>query len=470
MRPSRRTGVWRVVPRIALAVPSRFRPEFDCRRHPGTRMNRTLTNCFPLLLNPTRFTTAPRLPLIEAPAAIVPYRQSAPHAGIHPWRVTLFIDNLRNGSGAERPSIELARSLKSRGWNVSIVAMLFPEYEATLLGSERIPLYTLDAGGGNPVRLMLRLARFLKAESPHILHCHTSRAVLISRLARLSEHVPVVIGTLHGLDLPNVNRTGVGTPNRHTDWSSDVTTVACKAAADRCLSSGSVTRRTLRLIPNGVNSERFRFDPAARLRLRTELDVANEFVWLALGRSQSVEDLDFMIRAFARVAAQAPRSILLFADRGPLRRELAELAQGMGVASRLKFFEPQSDVQDFMSQDLMSQDLMSAADAGVLSSSYEAMPMELLEAAATGLPSVTVNAGSASEIVVHGVTGFLAPPFNPEEMANAMLRLWSLPAASRTLMGEQARCHVTSRFALSQVTGQWESLYREMLARKEVRL
>jgi hypothetical protein len=37
-------------------------------------------------------------------------------------------------------------------------------------------------------------------------------------------------------------------------------------------------------------------------------------------------------------------------------------------------------------------------------------------------------------------------------------------------MGEQARRHVTSRFGLNEVVGQWEQLYHEMLAKKEVRL
>jgi hypothetical protein len=45
-----------------------------------------------------------------------------------------------------------------------------------------------------------------------------------------------------------------------------------------------------------------------------------------------------------------------------------------------------------------------------------------------------------------------------------------MPAPARARMGEQARRHVASRFAMSAVVGQWESLYQEMLARKEVRV
>ncbi len=360
-------------------------------------------------------------------------------------------------------SIDLARSLKSRGWNVSIVSMLSPSTDATLLRSEGIPVHTLDAGGRNLVRPLVRFTRFLREERPHVLHCHMSHAVLTARLARLVRRVPVVIGTLHGLKMYNVRGTGWRlreTANGLTDWLSDANTVVCKAAADHYISTGAVSRRTLRLIPNGVNTERFRSDPVVRQRLRTELGVGNEFVWLMVSRFQPVKDHHTMIRAFARVATESARSILLFAGSGPLQGELAELAKGMGIGSRVRFLGPRTDIRE----------LMNAADACVLSSIYEAMPMVLLEAAATGLPSVTTDVGGTSEIVVHGVTGFLAPPFNPEALSDAMLRLSSLPLASRTRMGEQARRHVTSRFALHQVAGQWESLYQEMLAKKEVRL
>ena len=381
----------------------------------------------------------------------------------YPWRVTLFISNLANDGGAEVQSIDLAHSLKARGWNVSVVSMLAPSDGGKSLYAQDIPVQTLDARGWNMARPMLRLTRLLHEQPPHILHCHMSHAVLTARLARLVKRVPVVIGTLHGLKMYNVRGTGWRvreTVNGWTDWLSDATTVVCRAAGDRYVSNGAVSRESLRVIPNGVNTERFRFDATVRQRVRTELGLNSEFVWLMVGRFQPVKDHHTMLRVFARVAADCPRSVLLLAGSGPLQGELSELARGLGIGSRVRFLGTRSDIPS----------LMNAADACVLSSIYEAMPMVLLEAAATGLPSVTTDVGGTGDIVLHGVTGFLAPPSNPEAIANAMLRLASLPAAVRTRMGEQARRHVAARFAMDQVVGQWESLYQELLAKKEVRL
>jgi glycosyltransferase involved in cell wall biosynthesis len=399
---------------------------------------------------------------VEPQTGIANYRRPAPSRETHPWRITLFISNLVRDGGAEVQSIDLARSLKSRGWNVSVVSML-PPSDDRLLVSEGIPVRTLNAGGRNLARPMLQFARYLRSERPHILHCHMSHAVLTARMVRMLCPVPVVIGTLHGLKMYNVRGTGWRfreTLNGLTDWLSDATTVVCKAAAEHYVASGAISPRSLRLIPNGVDTERFRFDPVVRQRVRMELDLANEFVWLMVGRFQPVKDHHTMIRAFARVVADSPRSILLCAGSGPLQGELAELAKGIGIASRVRFLGARSDVSE----------LLNAADACVLSSVYEAMPMTLLEAASTGLPCVTTDVGGTSEVVIHGSTGFLAPPSNPEALAGAMLRLATLPPASRARMGEQARRHVSSRFAMSQVAGQWESLYQEMLAKNEVRL
>ena len=83
--------------------------------------------------------------------------------------------------------------------------------------------------------------------------------------------------------------------------------------------------------------------------------------------------------------------------------------------------------------------LYNAADALVLSSVVEGLPMVLLEAAATGLPCVATRAGGADEAVLDGHTGFLAPCSDPAALAAAMTCLMQLPADARAAMGRAAR-------------------------------
>jgi len=209
-------------------------------------MNRSTTNYSPLLLKAVpaaslsitalqpdvatidRSRVAPRESVEEMDNATRPPRSQR---GTAPWRITLFVSNLANDGGAEVQSIDLARRLKSRGWDVSVVSLLSPQGGDDFLRSCGIPVHSLQAEGRNPVRPILRLARFLREERPHILHCHMSQAILTGRLTQLLRRVPVVIGTLHGLKMYNVRGTGWRlreTANGLTEWMSDVTTVGTK--------------------------------------------------------------------------------------------------------------------------------------------------------------------------------------------------------------------------------------------------
>jgi len=378
------------------------------------------------------------------------------------WRV-MFLLNSLTLDGAEAQAIQLALRLKARGWNVLVVSLLAPNEAVPMLAKHGVPVVTL--GGSHKLQagsFILSLARTIREHRPHIVHSHMSYAILLARVVRLLQPVPVSIGTLHGLKMYNVR--GTGWRMRElvsglTDRLSDVTSVVCNAAARHYLSARAISRDRLRLIPNGIDTARFRADLDRRLRTRERLGIVDEFTWLLVGRFHPVKDHCTMLRAFARVCAENSSSLLLLAGNGPLQAEMTELAQALGIATRVRFLGWQSDIPA----------LMNAADAFVLSSMYEAMPLVLLEAAATGLPAVATDVGGNCDIVLDGITGYLAPAGDAEALAQAMLRLGSLSGAERAAMGMRACEHVTENYRFDTVVDRWENLYSELLERKQVR-
>ncbi len=137
---------------------------------------------------------------------------------------------------------------------------------------------------------------------------------------------------------------------------------------------------------------------------------------------------------------------------------MEKLAKDLHVSARTKFLGIRRDIPE----------LMNAADAYVMSSAWEGMPMVLLEAHASGLPVVATDVGGNREVVIDGVTGFLVPPKDPEALAQAMLRLIELPEEKRQRMREAARQHILANFSLDRVVDQWEALYRELSAKKGI--
>ena len=272
-------------------------------------------------------------------------------------------------------------------------------------------------------------------------------ANLAARLMRLVFPVPLIVSTLHSM--AESSRHSAGTRGRDwlyraTDPLADLTVAVCQAVAERHAAAGAVSRGNLRVIPNGVDTERFRPDAERRERLRSAFGVGDQFVWLAAGRLMWKKDYPTMLRAAARLRT----GTLFVAGAGPLEAELQALARGLGV--RAHFLGPREDIPS----------LMNAADGLLLSSVVEGLPMVLLEAAASGLPCVTTDAGGARDAVVDGQTGFLAARGDPEALAAAMRRLMELPTAARQEMGQAARELALARFEMGSVTSLWEELYR----------
>ena len=109
-------------------------------------------------------------------------------------------------------------------------------------------------------------------------------------------------------------------------------------------------------------------------------------------------------------------------------------------------------------------DLMRAADAYVMSSAWEGLPLVLLEASASGLPIVATDVGGNRELVVDGTTGQLVAPQDGLALAVAMRELRDQPPRVRARLGKAARDYVESRYSLAAIADRWIETYQELLA------
>jgi glycosyltransferase involved in cell wall biosynthesis len=98
----------------------------------------------------------------------------------------------------------------------------------------------------------------------------------------------------------------------------------------------------------------------------------------------------------------------------------------------------------------------------VLPSYYpEGIPRVLQEAAASGVPIVTTDHPGCREAVIHGETGLLVEPKNPQELATSILRLIDRPE-ERVAMGEAARSLAVRYFDIGSITEQYFQIYRRI--------
>ena len=365
-------------------------------------------------------------------------------------KILLVITGLAVG-GAETQLVRVATRLKQRGWDVRVVTLIPPRAYVDVLEQAGIPVATLGIRDKRPaLRPIWRLARVLREWKPDIVHSHMVHANLLARFVRPIASAKVVIGTAHNIQEGGRLRDWL---YRLTDPLCDLTTHVCEAGAQRYIRERMVPPHKMRVVYNGVDTERFLPDGQVRLRIRREAEIGKQFVWLAVGRLEAPKDYPTLIRAFARVSAAREDTLLWIVGDGPLRGQLEALSREMGLQLGVRFWGLRGDVSN----------LMNAADAFVMSSSWEGLPNALIEAQACGLPAVVTDVGGNAEIVVKEETGFIVPPQNPDALAEAMLRLMGLPVEMRQQMGRLARQRVEQQFSLDSVVTLWENLYRELL-------
>lgn len=154
---------------------------------------------------------------------------------------------------------------------------------------------------------------------------------------------------------------------------------ACSSAAAEFLFDPQVMEeRGYRFIPNGIETQRFRFDPVVREQVRAELGLMNSFVIGNVGRLCYQKNQDFLLDVFAEVLKRKPDSRLLLVGEGEDEDKLKKKAQRLGLAEKVLFYGTTDRVER----------LYWAIDVFAFPSRFEGLGIAAVEAQAAGLPVV----------------------------------------------------------------------------------
>ena len=327
--------------------------------------------------------------------------------------------------GSERVGADVARAVAERGYR----SLCFAFYDSTgpirdELEAAGVECFDLNFERGRRLtrRLTYQLSMYRWLRDHHVcaLHVHHATALILAGLPAKAAGVKRIVMTEHALhqlrEKPWYRR-----ESRLYCRLADAITVVHPALSDYFLETMWTPPARLHYVPNGIRITGQ--DPAARERLRVAMGVkSEEIVFLFAGRLHETKDLPTLLRAYGTFLSQAPRpSVLWLAGEGAERPELQALASSLGLGARVDFLGARSDIRD----------LMSAADAFVMSSATEGLPMVLLEAMATGLPCIATAVGGIPQLL--DTCGRVVEPHDPEGLAAAMLDLATDPTLRAAL-------------------------------------
>lgn len=207
----------------------------------------------------------------------------------------------------------------------------------------------------------------------------------------------------------------------------------------------------LRLIFNGIDTAEFAHPDRQRVFDERQADVGDSRTFICVGRLVDVKNHELLIRAFARAVDSNPvmqRCQLKIVGDGPLLDQLNALVTELGCESHIQLLGSRDDIPA----------LLKSADVFVLSSRYEAQPMTILEAMASGLPVIATNVGGVATVVKDQVTGMLVDSEDVAQMAMALVTAASAP--ERMLQyGREGVKLVNKTFSVQAMCATYNRLY-----------
>lgn len=322
-----------------------------------------------------------------------------------------------------------------------------------------VPIEALGLAAGPALPAQIgKLGRSLRRARPDLIQTWLYHADLLGGLAgKLATGAPVVWG-LHSSNLePGIVKPGTIRAARAcarlAGWLPSA--VVCCSESTRELHARLGYRPDrLVVIPNGIDPETFRPDPAARASVRAELGLEPNAPLVGLvARFDPQKDHRTFVRAAALAgAADARVRFLLCGDRvAPDNPALRGWIEAAGIADRVHLLGRRRDLPR----------LQASLDVGTLSSAaVEALPLVIAEAMACGVPCVVTDVGDSARLV--GDTGLVAPPDNPEALAAAWLELLAMDPDTRAALGARARRRIEEHYALAASVARYEALYERV--------
>lgn len=222
------------------------------------------------------------------------------------------------------------------------------------------------------------------------------------------------------------------------------------------LENYNVDARKVRVIPNGVDVNRFNPpDKKEKERVKREMGFDDNKIVLYVGRLCNRKGLPTLLGA-ASIVLRKNRNVKFVISGGGFPHE----------EKRLKALSRKLEIDEaalFLGYvpDRMLPKLYQAADVFVLPSIYEGMPFTLLEASASGLPVVATKVGGIPEVIKDGENGFLVNPTDPQGLAEKVLYLLENPSLAYK-MGVLGRKNIEERFNQRRVTEQVLEVYAEI--------
>jgi len=296
-----------------------------------------------------------------------------------------------------------------------------------------------------------RLIHEIKEFDPDVIHTHTAKAGVLGRMAGLiAKPTAKRVHTYHGHLLQGYFSKGktrlIIFIEKFLAWISHGLISIGTNVMNELLQVGIGTESKYRVIFPGLQG----FDAMAKVQARTELNLDPGKLYVAfVGRLTQIKRPDRLLEVVAELRKDHPNLHLLVAGAGELFDSTKSTAESQELP--ITFYGWRNDVAR----------ILCASDIAILCSDNEGIPLTLIQAAQAGLPIVSTNVGSVSDIVKHGMSGTLVG-CSSTELAEA-LKILIEDEDLRARYGAAGKARASDFFSSKGMVQAHELFYTELL-------
>ena len=331
-------------------------------------------------------------------------------------------------TGSEGPLVDEARRRGHRVWVLpSLVAQISP---------------LADARAVSDIRHVIRDFH------PDIVHCHSSKAGVVGRLAAWPEHIPAVF-TAHGWAFTE----GVPESRRLVALAAEravgavTSAVIAVSSYDRALALKAriVRESRLWLIRNGVPDCPARAVPGSGGPSRAQPGSSGPVKIVMVARCGPPKDHLTVLDAASHLRGEWE---LVFVGDGPLMGRVQQEIERLGLGERVSLLGHRHDVPE----------ILAGAHVFCLASHWEGLPISIIEAMRAGLPVVASAVGGVPELVTFGETGFLVGRKDAGGLERYLQALVD-DSALRASLGANGRARYEREFTLDRQMEKVQEVY-----------
>jgi glycosyltransferase involved in cell wall biosynthesis len=297
------------------------------------------------------------------------------------------------------------------------------------------------------LKALAQSVRLIRKIRPDLVHCHTTKAGLIGRLAAGVARVPAVF-------------------TAHTWCFSEGTSLAWRALGRPAETLGALfskkiiavseANRTAAIAKKIAPTDKFItvHNGGADTAHRAKPGSGNPPRIMMVARFAAQKNQTLLVEAAAKLKRPL---VLTFIGDGPLRAQAEQAAAACPAHIKVEFLGQRQDIPELLAQ----------ADLFVLSTNWEGFPISILEAMRAGLPVISTDVNGVREAVDDGQTGLLVSPRDGDGLLTALEKLAFNPALLER-MGHRGRARFEEFFSLDAMLKKTVSVYEFAMGRRLV--